>query len=68
MSSFISSLYYGKVMVLYGRKRILLIGLIVMGISLIIFGLIDYIHDNNALLISIAIITRLLMGFSYAAY
>ena len=67
LGSFISSLVFGKLLFVLGRKKLILGGLITQTICTVVFGVL-YFVKNRAWFTTIAIIIRLIMGVSYAAF
>ena len=67
LGSFMSSLAFGKLLFTVGRKRLILVGLVIQTICIVIFGSLVYVDDRSTF-IAIAVITRLMGGISYAAF
>ena len=65
--SFFFSLALGKMMKLWGRKKILTISLILQAIGLILFGAVIN-FDNYAVFIAISVIARGIQGIGLGAY
>jgi len=65
--SFFFSLVLGKMMKLWGRKRILTISLILQAIGLILFGVVINI-DSYSIFITISVIARGIQGIGLGAY
>jgi len=63
LASIICSFFVGKLLKKFGRKMILILGIISMGASMLSFALIEYIHNIN-FLIFICILIRCLQGMS----
>mmetsp|Transcript_28192 Transcript_28192/g.24912 ORF Transcript_28192/g.24912 Transcript_28192/m.24912 type:complete len:106 (-) Transcript_28192:961-1278(-) len=63
LASMIGSLFVGKLLVKFGRKIILIMGILSMGITIICFGMISYIQNINWLII-ICLGIRMLQGIS----
>ncbi|CAI2369700.1 unnamed protein product [Moneuplotes crassus] len=58
----VGSLIVGKIMIVFGRKRILLLGIVIMGVSMAMFGQIMYFQDSR-LVVAICLVSRVFQGF-----
>lgn len=67
IASFLFSLILGKMMNSWGRKRLLILGLLMQSIGLATFGSVLYIN-NLALFISISVVARIVQGIGLACY
>jgi MFS family permease len=67
MGSFICSFTFGKMMTKWGRKRLMTAGLLLAGIAIFSFGLLDFIEDYWTFVI-LSSVTRLIQGIGAVAF
>jgi MFS family permease len=67
LASFVFSLILGKMMNIWGRRKLLIIGLVLQSIGLIVFGAVIFIN-SQALFIAISIVARVFQGLGLASY
>ncbi|CAI2370042.1 unnamed protein product [Moneuplotes crassus] len=62
-ASMIGSLLVGKIMIVFGRKIILLLGIFIMGLCMALFSTISYLEDPS-LVVFFCLVSRFVQGFT----
>ncbi|CAI2370229.1 unnamed protein product [Moneuplotes crassus] len=62
-ASMIGSLLVGKIMIVFGRKIILLLGIFIMGLCMALFSTISYL-DDPSLVVFFCLVSRFVQGFT----
>ncbi|CAD8147875.1 unnamed protein product [Paramecium octaurelia] len=68
IGAFFFSLVMGKKMSHWGRRRCMLLGLVIQSAVVVAFGLLDFMTFNKELFVTVSCVTRFLQGASRAAY